>query len=638
MYSPGEPIGEIVGEKSPLGSRSRPLQCLVSFLSQKDNSGYVSGYIHVWGSWQIGKGTVIRRAIEMVRNSTHPVMVHMENECYEPLSPKALAKLVAQNLNVRQPSLSNRQTRFTTKNYEYLVDWIDKTLDGILNSPTVSAEVVVIQFRASSTDVGHDLLKRIFRIQPRHIPARKVIVQSRNALQVTWGTTTETIWLSAFKDDDTHSEVRDFIQRNLLNILLRNKIAIAPDVAEQVFRDYCGRHPGLLRLVCDWISQAVINWPQNLNANGLSEIVEDLLATFQTSWQAQVKDLVNSLSRDACNAAKNSRTHRELEHYGLVDSQGQPVKILRKYFQLTQEAGGTMMLVEMLSKLALSEAINKARPTLNRVWKEIFPPTPLYVAALKEATKEVGRAWRAEGISPLPQLNIEAAIRYFDWAALDVEKIRDLPEVSRENIIQQLITVVEDVDDQNLKEQFVSKVVEVAEEKFLRALALDPEGDQLWKSFVIESQRRLRRTSDEILSRISELDIALRARLVEDPDSGEVRTLTEVLGARNSIDGQTGVSLLRPSQVMAAITKAELWDEYQNLLNEWYSLRSSKRELENKVRPLEEIVRTSGRLVPELEREYQQGKQKLTEIQQKMDQIKAQIFAIEDQIRQINTE
>jgi len=271
-----------------------------------------------------------------------------------------------------------------------------------------------------------------------------------------------------------------------------------------------------------------------------------------------------------------------------------------------------MPIGEILTKYAWTIASDKAKEVLGKMWREAFPPTPLYIAALDAATKELQSFWEHEEHARLPQLDIAEAMRRFDWKYLDKTKIEDLPLASKTQVENALLPLVAGVGGDEAK-QFVGRVVELADQKFKIALTFEnKEAGSLWKQSITLFADSQKQTQAEILKKLSDVEQLLRVFLTraQDPNN-RVYTIDEVLGTEDNIKrGELTQPLPPPSSSLSLsrINIAEFWQSYNNAWYKWWDASSQAESFDTDLRVLRKKAAVAPLSEPDNDRMINLGK------------------------------
>lgn len=298
-----------------------------------------------------------------------------------------------------------------------------------------------------------------------------------------------------------------------------------------------------------------------------------------------------------------------------------------------------MILPDILSKYAFSKASDWGGSKLRKYWNEVFPPTPLYIAALEAAIKEVRDFLiEKEHVPPenVPDLDVREALAGVDWKELDSRKVSGLPPVTKDVIQNTLQKYIGSHDT----EGFVRRVLEVADTKFKKAITLQRDAAPLWKEYVVQIAESQNRTQEEILQELSSIREVLSVWLTVDKTSQPpcILTLDEMLGTDSTSVASAIVS--RPSGSsqggdLATIGRVEFWDRFNKAKDKWWDARFGKLTQNNTIRRLENKAELQGGLSDRDKAELEDAQSRENKHTQEMEKAKAMILTLAMQAEEL---
>lgn len=408
------------------------------------------------------------------------------------------------------------------------------------------------------------------------------------------------------------------------------------NLIQKALLELCGYHPYLLYEVCSKLVVEIANFedlePQN-DVPSMITCIEQLLTT--EFLDTKVKPLWDSLDEELRNAVLNNESHAQLSQGGLLLDYGQPtwriVRLLRTYrdrlpgalspppggppesstqilSNVTTQGDKNMDIGSIISNYAWNKAKEKGGTALKQVWREIFPPTPLYIKALEEAVGEVQNLWGPDDSGKTPDLDVKKAMEHFNYD-IDINQINSAPVISRDEIKKALLSYANIDTGRN---EFVDKVIEIADLKFEKAISFSDKNEAaLWNRYLLESAKSQQQKLDQVLQAVIAID--KRFSLFTTSDNG--------LDVKLKIpdDGEQKQTTSLPSPDLAKIEKYQgkrrcikLWDDI------WTGFKTIEK-IEEELRNLKQRQGPARPLNEMEEREIKELNKNLADLQEESD-------------------
>jgi hypothetical protein len=258
----------------------------------------IPGYVSIWGAHGVGKSEAVKCAVAEAEELTFPrkIITQLVDYDYKSLNPERVAYSIAAELGAKKPRFFKGASQFNEngeKDWELVVDWIDKTL----TSHSRGVASVVIWLSVSELDASHATLARLFKGTLGRTATRKLILEQQRAHNVQLRASEPFYgkgWKLAALSEDEAAE----LLQNLLN-----QIVVDPAVLETArtrIRSMCGTHPGLIALVCKQLESKKTAGGTYRNAQDVVKTLSDMISeSYELYFLPDVKLFVESLSDSA---------------------------------------------------------------------------------------------------------------------------------------------------------------------------------------------------------------------------------------------------------------------------------------------------------------------------------------------------
>ena len=587
-----------------------------------------SKYIKVYGCYRVGKTDIIERAFAKYkesRNSQINPTYSLQFRSYQPLSLSSLMDALYEKLRAENMSIHITRSALSSKK----IAWINRALDTL----GLHHSIILIWYCAESTDPSHDSLEKIFT---EHRPMRKMILEHRRDLYIRWDASLLENEISASALDD--ESIKNLVDSKVFVSAQDKDIATWKAALVDALHELCGRHAGLLDFVCNKIAMTdSVKLKERAKDGTLIQLLEELLDRYPESCKGEIESILDSLSPEACKKLKKSEHHEELDANGLSFTSGEnirlPVRLLqnfcRKYPEYFSKRRGKldMALEEVPVKFVFTKAAEASWKFLKKLSNEVFPPTPLYIAALQVAEKEVRRFIKEkEHGNDLPQLDIKAALRTFDIVNLDRMKVEDFSEFLTKNVKNALLGyLVDDPSraDEDLK-AFIDKIINTAEVNFWNAITFANEHTaSLWKQYVIAASKWHSNNQVEVLQKVAGLKKEIEIVLIKN-NIGGVSAVNEILS--NASENSS-----KPFE-HDELRLQRLRDSYDDAWGEWRMARKKIETYEIDLRNLE-LEKPQVGLTPAKEQKRKAIEQKLSQQREEYDRAFDALLLLTNQLQ-----
>lgn len=338
------------------GSRKEPVEKLVNFLKDP----HKQGFIQVFGCWEIGKTTVIEKAISEIREQKEPKIKKIKCFLPHPLTIETFKEAVEKLTNKKIKKFRPIEHRFKDG---YNIAVIVKHANSFIDEECQRYEVALIWYQSTEIDYSYIDPSNLF-LQP-HVSShekkatRKVITEQRINTDLEWRnekpSIEDEILIKCFDESEAYEkdEVRAFISQKIHKKINRDSTLFNNIV--HAIRKFSGQHPGILNCICKYLNDAAKFSEQSIES--CLDSIKELLPARKKSIFGKIEKLLMSLSNEAVKKIRCKEPHSELEYNGLLtkdESGEQSLILLLETFcknyksQKDKNKGGNMPIIEQI--------------------------------------------------------------------------------------------------------------------------------------------------------------------------------------------------------------------------------------------------------------------------------------------------
>jgi hypothetical protein len=626
---------QFIGEQ---GSRKPVIEALVNFLDKDSNNGE----FQVLGAYGIGKSIVIQKVIETTKRRSVNVDDGISTVDILALVPDVGIKSMEPSNVIQKIREKENPLRIPAYNLNSFI----KKLVVKLNAERIYVKIILIWLKQP-----HIAKQELYRVFNNAQNIYKIISENKGIDDKPYFNSTGVHSISesifSFWQDEAH---------DLISINFKDKLGTHSDLINKVCNEIyrlSGPHPLLLQKMCEYIKDLINKAPrfqENLNdkkTDELGKLFEEIanevleMQVHKSEWIKIIKSLFQSISPEAEVAAKTRNSHADLKWNGLLLNDKdpgctRPIKLVRKFFE--EERKEQMNIFKTLSEYAFEKTLDLGWGSLKRVWQEIFPPTPIYFAAIKQAAEAIRTKWAKDNVptEKIPHLDLKNLLSDFKLQEYDYAKIKNLPPASREDVKKALFRHVMGGEEQ---ESFVEEVLKLADARFISAISFDEKREaSLWKEYILQISESRNDAQAGILQKMSEIENMFKVWLTLNTDR-KVQTIEEVFGPTDTVENilaSEGKMLLPLSAIdIERISVAEFWDAHSNAYHRWWDNRLKCSLILPSLRALDLSSAGPGGLTTEQQNDYERVKKDYKEKVAAMAQAKADYLALEKRAKEL---